>query len=137
MHLGNSLTQTTGGFRLCRTAGYDHQSFLFARPGALTRELWSPGVRRFPERQTGQRQRKRWRWAKGIPRGRISSPSSATVDLLTLQPRDFDLEKEVAAEVSFIKAFREKSPDIQPYLYCRMGGDGPPAPERQRRGAEF
>ena len=40
------------------------------------------------------------------------------VDHLTLQPRDFDLEKEVAAEVHFIRKFREKSPDLQPWLYC-------------------
>jgi hypothetical protein len=39
-------------------------------------------------------------------------------DLLTLQPRDFDLDNELAAEVSFIKMFREKSPDLQPWLYC-------------------
>jgi len=35
-----------------------------------------------------------------------------------MQPRDFDLDKEIAAEVNFIKLFREKSPDLQPWLYC-------------------
>jgi len=40
------------------------------------------------------------------------------VDLLTLQPRDFDLEKELAAEIEFIRLFRTKSPDLQPWLYC-------------------
>ena len=38
--------------------------------------------------------------------------------LLTMQPRSFDLDKEIAAEVNFIKLFRQKSPDLQPYLYC-------------------
>jgi hypothetical protein len=40
------------------------------------------------------------------------------IDVLTMQPRDFDLDKETAAEVNFLKLFRQKSPDLQPYLYC-------------------
>ncbi len=41
-HVGNSLTGTTGGFfRFARTAGYDHKSVAFLRPGALTSELWA------------------------------------------------------------------------------------------------
>jgi hypothetical protein len=42
-------------------------------------------------------------------------------DLLTLLPRDFDLEKEVAAQTHFIRRFREKSPDLQPCLECEWG----------------
>ena len=35
-HIGNSLTGTTGGFfRFARTAGYDHKSAAFLRPGLL------------------------------------------------------------------------------------------------------
>ncbi|MEI7776692.1 MAG: chitobiase/beta-hexosaminidase C-terminal domain-containing protein, partial [Verrucomicrobiota bacterium] len=40
------------------------------------------------------------------------------VDLITLQPRDFDLEKEISSEINFIKLFRQKSPNLQPWLYC-------------------
>ena len=44
--------------------------------------------------------------------------SVGKIDLLTLQPRDFDLEKELAAELNFIQLFRQRSPDLQPWLYC-------------------
>ena len=117
-HIGNSLTGTTGGFfRFARTAGYDHKSVAFLRPGALTRELYAVATGAYvndklakaKEEQSQKRGTPTWAeyWAK-----------VGKVDLLTLQPRDFDLEKELAAEVSFIKMFREKSPDLQPWLYC-------------------
>jgi len=117
-HIGNSLTGTTGGFwRFARTAGYDHKSVAFLRPGALTRELWavasgeyvSDKLANAKETQAQGRGSATWAdfWSK-----------VGKVDLLTLQPRDFDLDKEIAAEVKFIKLFREKSPDLQPWLYC-------------------
>lgn len=116
--IGNSLTGTTGGFwRLARTAGYDHHQAPFLRPGALTRELWALASGAFAtdklasakEAQARKRGNASWEeyWSK-----------IGHVDALTLQPRDFDLEKELAAEISFIKLFREKSPDLQPWLYC-------------------
>ena len=117
-HIGNSLTGTTGGFsRFARTAGYDHKSVAFLRPGALTRELWALASGGYvndklataKETQARNRGTQTWDdyWSK-----------VGKVDLITLQPRDFDLEKELAAEIAFIKRFREKSPDLQPWLYC-------------------
>jgi hypothetical protein len=116
--LGNSLTGTTGGFwRYARTAGYNHKSNPFLRPGALTRELWAlvsgdyknDKVANSKEEQAAKRGSASWAdyWSK-----------IGKVDLLTLQPRDFDLDKEIGAEVNFIKLFRQKSPDLQPWLYC-------------------
>jgi hypothetical protein len=117
-HVGNSLTGTTRGFSsFARTAGYDHKSATFTRPGALTRELWAVA--------SGEYKADKLANAKEelvLKRGTSSWADYwngiGKIDLLTLQPRDFDLEKETAAEVNFIKLFREKSPDLQPYLYC-------------------
>ena len=117
-HVGNSLTGTTGGFwRFARTAGYDHKSAAFLRPGALTRELWAVA--------SGEYKADKLATAKettSLKRG-VSSWADywakiGKVDLLTMQPRDFDLDKEIAAEIKFLKLFREKSPDLQPWLYC-------------------
>lgn len=117
-HIGNSLTGTTGGFsRFMRTAGYDQKSLSFLRPGALTRELWAVSTGDYAadklaaskEEAAQKRGSMTWAdyWAK-----------IGTVDLITLQPRDFDLDKELEAEANFIKLFRQKSPDLQPWLYC-------------------
>ncbi|MES2595242.1 MAG: chitobiase/beta-hexosaminidase C-terminal domain-containing protein [Verrucomicrobiota bacterium] len=117
-HVGNSLTGTCNSFwRYARTAGYPHHQESFLRPGALTRENWAVSTGEYKndakakmkEAQSQKRGTQTWEdyWAK-----------IGQVDLLTLQPRDFDLEKEVAAEVNFIRKFREKSPDLQPWLYC-------------------
>jgi hypothetical protein len=117
-HVGNSLTGTTGQFfRFARTAGYDHHQIAFLRPGALTRELWALA--------SGSYQGDKLASAKETQaRGRGSAPWEeywarvGPVDLITLQPRDFDLEQELAAEVQFINLFRQKSPNLQPWLYC-------------------
>ena len=117
-NIGNSLTGTTGGFwKFARTAGYEHKSLPFLRPGALTRELWalvsgtyaSDKLASAKEEKAQKGGAKTWEeyWSK-----------IDKVDLLTLQPRDFDLDKEVNAEIEFIKLFRQKSPDLQPWLYC-------------------
>ncbi len=117
-HLGNSLTGTTNGFwRYARTAGYDHKSTAFLRGGALTRELWKLATGEYAGdplalvKEKDARNRGSLIWAdfwKDVGK----------VDVLTMQPRDFDLTKEVEAEVNFIKMFREKSPEVQPWLYC-------------------
>jgi hypothetical protein len=117
-HIGNSLTGTCGGFwRYVRTAGYAHHQESFLRPGALTRENWAVATGDYKndkmanakESQAQKRGTQTWDeyWSK-----------IGKVDLITLQPRDFDLDKEIAAEISFIRKFREKSPDLQPWLYC-------------------
>ncbi len=117
-HIGNSLTGTCGSFwRYARTAGYAHHQESFLRPGSLTRENWAVATGDYKndkmanakETQAQKRGTQTWDeyWSK-----------IGKVDLITLQPRDFDLEKEIAAEISFIRKFREKSPDLQPWLYC-------------------
>lgn len=117
-HVGNSLTGTTGQFfRFARTAGYDHQQIAFLRPGALTRELWALADGTYKADKLAAAK-------EAQARGRGSASwdeywsNVGPVDLITLQPRDFDLEKELAAEVNFINLFRQKSPDLQPWLYC-------------------
>ena len=117
-HIGNSLTGTTGNFwRYARTASYNHHAVAFLRGGALTRELWALASGEFASEPHACAKE-----AANLKKG--STPWAdfwskvGQVDLLTLQPRDFDLDKEVAAEINFIKLFRQKSPDLQPWLYC-------------------
>ncbi|QIF00015.1 chitobiase/beta-hexosaminidase C-terminal domain-containing protein [Roseimicrobium sp. ORNL1] len=116
--IGNSLTGTTSGFaRFARTAGYDQKTDLFLRPGALTREQWALATGEYAKDKVANakeelaRKRGSQTWEeywKGIDK----------VDVLTLQPRDFDLAKEIDAEINFIKLFQQKSPEVQPWLYC-------------------
>lgn len=117
-HVGNSLTGTTGGFvRYERTAGYDHKYTSFLRGGALTKELWALASGKYAsDKQAAAKEeaaRKRgsivWEdfWSKVPP-----------VDILTVQPRDFNLAEEAAADIHFFNLFRQKSPDLQPWLYC-------------------
>jgi hypothetical protein len=116
-HVGNSLIGTCGEFwRYARTAGYAHHQEMFLLPGALTRENWAVS--------TGDYKNDKLANAKEMQAEERGSPKWDTywskigkIDHLTLQPRDFDLEKEVAGEISFIHKFREKSPDLQPWLY--------------------
>jgi hypothetical protein len=117
-HIGNSLTGTANGFwRYARTAGRAHRQDSFLRPGALTREQWAVATGAF--RDDPQANAKETLAQK---RGSVTWEAYwskiGKVDHLTLQPRDFNLEKEVAAEIQFIRRFREKSPDLQPWLYC-------------------
>ncbi|MEP6670057.1 MAG: chitobiase/beta-hexosaminidase C-terminal domain-containing protein [Chthoniobacter sp.] len=117
-HVGNSLTGTTSNFwRFARTAGYDHKSVAFLRGGALTRELFALASGEFAsDRQASAKEE------AAIKKGSVPWPvfwsKVGKIDALTMQPRDFDLDKEIAAEVHFLKLFRGKSPDVQPYLYC-------------------
>ena len=117
-HLGNSLTGTTGSFwRYARTAGIEHKSVAFLRGGALTRELWALASGEYAAdphanaKETANLKKGSTPWADFWSK-------VGKVDLLTLQPRDFDLDKELAAELHFIQLFRTKSPDLQPWLYC-------------------
>ena len=100
-HLGNSLTQTTAQFaKYARSAGYSHESWIFAMPGAQTIRLWNVGLKDEKER-----------WDKiwtSVPR----------IDHLTLQPRDFNVAEESDYCIRFINLAKEKSPDLQPWLYA-------------------
>ena len=117
-HIGNSLTGTTSGFyRYVRTAGIDHKALYFRRGGALTRELWALASGTYVNDKKASLKEKDVR-AKGSEGWDDYWAKIDKVDMLTLQPRDFDLDKEVAAELSFIQRFREKSPELQPWLYC-------------------
>ena len=117
-HVGNSLTGTTGGFwRFARTAGYDHKSAVFTRPGALTRELWAVASGEYKSDKLATAKEEQ-ALKRGVPSWADYWNKIGQIDVLTMQPRDFDLEKETAAEVNFLKLFRQKSPDLQPYLYC-------------------
>jgi hypothetical protein len=117
-HVGNSLTGTTGGFyRYARTAGYDHKSVAFLRPGALTTELWNVSTGAYASDKVANA-KENAALKRGVPSWADYWSKVGKVDLITIQPRDFDLDREIAAEVNFIKLFREKSPDLQPWLYC-------------------
>jgi chitobiase/beta-hexosaminidase-like protein/Fn3 domain-containing protein len=117
-HLGNSLTGTTKAFwRYPRTAGYVHNYVAFLRGGALTRELWALASGEYAADKIASKKEAVNRQKGGEPWEEFWK-TVGKVDLLTLQPRDFDLEKEVTAEINFIQKFREKSPDLQPWLYC-------------------
>jgi hypothetical protein len=100
-HWGNSLTQTTSQFaNYARTAGYAHKSAIFGRPGAWTKELWDVGLN-----QEKGRADQAWN-------------SLARVDHLTVQPRDFNIAEEADYDIRFFRMAREKTPDVQPWLYC-------------------
>jgi len=117
-HLGNSLTGTTGQFyRYARTAGIDHHSSPFLRPGALTRELWALASGEYTADKLASAKEQQAQ-GRGNATWQDYYAKVGQIDALTLQPRDFDLEKELAAEVKFINLFREKSPDLQPWLYA-------------------
>ncbi|EDY18524.1 hypothetical protein CfE428DRAFT_3909 [Chthoniobacter flavus Ellin428] len=117
-HLGNSLTGTTGGFwRYARTAGYDHKANAFLRPGALTRELYAVATGDYVNDKVANAKEMQAQ-KRGVPTWAEFWGRVGKIDLLTMQPRDFDLDKEIAAEVGFLKLFRQKSPDLQPWLYC-------------------
>jgi hypothetical protein len=117
-HVGNSLTGTTSSFfRYARSAGYDHTSVAFLRGGALTKELWgiasgtvaSDKAALAKEEANLKRGSEHWDdfWKK-----------VTTVDLLTVQPRDFDIAEEADRDIKFFNLFRQKSPDLQPWFYC-------------------
>ncbi|EDY18523.1 hypothetical protein CfE428DRAFT_3908 [Chthoniobacter flavus Ellin428] len=115
--VGNSLTGITLNFwRYARTAGYKHTTYPFLRGGALTRELWALTSSEYAA-ELKEMEKTRPSLANGQPWDDFWQ-KIRKVDVFTLQPRDFDLEKETAAEVNFLKLFRQKWPDLQPYLYC-------------------
>jgi hypothetical protein len=119
--VGNSLTGTTMQFyRFARTAGYDQKSVAFLRPGALTSELWAVASGEYTSdklaaaKEAGNQKKGGTPWAEFWDK----VDKLDKIDAFTIQPRDFNLDREIAAEVNFLKLFRKKSPDLQPWLYC-------------------
>jgi hypothetical protein len=101
LHVGNSLTNTTGRFaELARTAGYLHRYRSLTAGGALTRQLWDVELNKQKEK-----------WEKSLA-------DLGRIDHFTVQPRDFDIAREADYDVKFFNLVREKSPDVQPWFYC-------------------
>jgi hypothetical protein len=101
-HVGNSLTGNASRFRLfVRTAGGRDDFPAYLIGGSLTSRLWNdshgPDKARFKE---------------------MYAKAEHPLDYFTLQPRDFNMPEEVDYATRFIKLVREKSPDVQPWLYA-------------------
>ena len=91
-HVGNSLTGITSYFKsFARTAGYPHESDIYARPGAWTKELWDASL-------TQDKERFETLW-DSLPR----------IDHLTLQPRDFDIAEEAGYDIRWLES---RAPEI-------------------------
>jgi hypothetical protein len=101
-HVGNSLTANASRFQVFfRTAGGTDAFPAFLMGGALTHGLWE--AKEGPQREYFA---KMWALAQH------------PLDYFTMQPRDFDLDREAEYCTKFIKLVREKSPDVQPWLYA-------------------
>ncbi len=101
-HVGNSLTGNAMRFPVfAETAGIKNQSAWFLIGGAYTVKLWKA--------------------KEGADKERFQKAYAQTafpLDHFTLQPRDFDIDEEVENERSFINFVRERSPNVQPWLYA-------------------
>ena len=101
LHVGNSLTDTTGRFPdQVRAAGIMHEYRKMTSGGALTKQMWDEAV--------GSRKDF---WNKALA-------DLGTVDHFTVQPRNFDIAREAGYDIKFFNLVREKSPDVQPWFYC-------------------
>jgi hypothetical protein len=99
LHIGNTLTDITAQFPLyVRTTGREHLYRTFTIPNAATNQLWNEHL---------QVRKREWdlNW-KILP----------SIDHLTLQPRDFNIEEEAQNDRQFIDLVRTKTPDVQPWL---------------------
>jgi hypothetical protein len=109
-HVGNSLTGNAVRFRdFAPTAGINNVSAWFLIGGAYTVKLWKA-------KETYDKERFEKEYAR----------AAFPLEHFTLQPRDFDIDEEVANERNWISFIREKSPDVQPWLYAEWV-------ERERR----
>ena len=101
-HVGNSLTGNASRFKtFIRTAGGRDDFPAYLIGGSLTVKLWN-------ESQGADKARWDETWAKAVH----------PLDYFTLQPRDFNVAEEADYATRFIKLVREKSPDVQPWLYA-------------------
>ncbi len=101
-HVGNSLTGNASRFSsFIRTAGGKDPFPAYLIGGSLTVKLWN-------ESQGADKARWDETYAKAVH----------PLDCFTLQPRDFNVAEEADYATRFIKLVREKSPDVQPWLYA-------------------
>ena len=101
-HVGNSLTGNASRFKtFIRTAGGRDDFPAYLIGGSLTVKLWN---------ESHGADQARWdeTWAKAVH----------PLDYFTMQPRDFNVAEEAEHCTRFIKLVREKSPDVQPWLYA-------------------
>jgi len=101
-HVGNSLTGNASRFRVfIRTAGGRDDFPAYLIGGSLTNKLWN---------ESHGADQKRWdtEYAKAVH----------PLDYFTMQPRDFNVPQEADHATRFIKLIREKSPNVQPWLYA-------------------
>jgi hypothetical protein len=84
-----------------RTAGVESRFESFLIGGALTVKLWK-----------AKEEADKGRFAA------IYGKAALSLDHVTVQPRDFDIDEEVEHELNFFRLVREKSPDVKPWLYA-------------------
>jgi hypothetical protein len=101
-HVGNSLTGNAGKLPMyLRTAGRVENYEAFLIGGSFTVKLWNA-------KDTNDKERWEQTWAK----------TKLPLDFFTVQPRDFNIDEEVDHEIRFFNLMREKSPDVQPWIYA-------------------
>ncbi len=101
-HVGNSLTGNASRLRtFLRTAGGRDDFPAYLIGGALTMKLWAEG--QGPDKK---------RWDETY--GKAVHP----LDYFTMQPRDFNVSREVEHCVKFMELVRKTSPNVQPWLYA-------------------
>jgi CubicO group peptidase (beta-lactamase class C family) len=101
-HVGNSLTGNASRFsQFVRTAGGADNFPAYLIGGSLTVRLWNDSH--------GADQA---RWAENYAK------AVHPLDYFTMQPRDFNVAQEADYATRFIKLVREKSPEVQPWLYA-------------------
>ena len=100
-HVGNSLTGNASRYAsFIRTAGGEDRFPAYLIGGSLTVKLWN---------ESQGPDKKRW--------DETYAKAEHPLDTFTMQPRDFNVDQETDHATRFIKLIREKSPDVQPWLY--------------------
>ncbi len=101
LHLGNSMTDIAGQFaEYARTAHRPHVARFFTLPGATTQRLWEVGL---------VQRKSDWQIALEV---------LDHIDHVTVQSRDFKVEQEADFAHRFFDLVRQKSPEVQPWLYA-------------------
>jgi hypothetical protein len=101
LHVGNSITELMGQFPMfVRTANRPHEYRAFTIPGAFTKQIWE---------ETRQQRKREWEVALGVLR---------RIDHFTLQPRDFNVDREAEYDRHFLDEARLLTHDVQPWLFA-------------------